>query len=216
MLLNKMQSIIQESPRIVRSVTANFGEYVSFWEIGVQSDHNSPKGSETEEAADSVCRIAYIQMCGENSFEVVLHNKEGDWYLCTNNDVSGALSVTIEYFKGEREYEECLLEVFPVGCNLQQLGVVVAGGEGVPKTVVGPENGHRFNEDWCHGMFVVVRTDSDGRDYPLEKFEGTPTSEEKAKKLSDHLNSEGGEFSEYFWKVVKLPYRLGRGMEDAV
>lgn len=213
MILDKMKSIINDSPRIIRNITASFGEYNAAWEIGLESD---PKAVEDSDSKEPINRIAYIQMCGENQFEVALHDKEGNWFLCTKNDVSGASAVSIEYFKSVQEYEEHLLEVFPVGSNLQQLGVVVAGGEGVPKSVVGPENGYRFNEDWCHGMFVVVRTDNDGRDYPLEKFEGTPTSEEKAKKLSDHLNSEGGEFSEYFWKVVQLPYRLGRGMEDAI
>lgn len=218
MLLNKMKSIIQESPRIVRSVTANFGEYVSFWEIGVQSDHNSPKGSETEEAAESVCRIAYIQMRGENSFEVVLHNKEGDWYLCTNNDVSGALSVTIEYFKGEREYEECLLEVFPVGHKIQQLELVVAGGEGASKTVHVFGKTKELNSPENHGQYAVVRTANDGRDYPLESFECAPTTKENAIEIASSLNNDSAHKHHYddFYKVVQLPYRLGRGMEDAV
>lgn len=213
MIISKMEEVISSSDRIVRSVTAHFGDYSSFWEIGTES----PKPDD-ESSSDPITRIAYINRTGEATFEVVMHDKEGRWFLATENDVSGANSVMFEYFKGEREYEECLLEVFPVGCNLQQLGVVVAGGEGASKTTRVLDKSEEYNHPKNQGQYAVVRTANDGRDYPLESFECTPTTKENAIEIASSLNNDSAHKHHYddFYKVVQLPYRLGRGMEDAV
>ncbi|MGL4353146.1 MAG: hypothetical protein ACRCTP_04315 [Aeromonas popoffii] len=215
MILEKMKSIINESHRIVRSVSASFGEYNATWEIGTETD---PKEAEESGSKEPISRIAFIQMCGENQFEVVLHDKEGNWFLCTKNDVSGASSVSIEYFKSEREYENCLLEVFPAGHQLDNLGLSVIEGEGSSKTVRVLDKSEEYNSPKNHGLYAVVRTANDGRDYPLESFQCAPTTKENAVEIACVLNNDSAHKHHYedFYKVVQLPYRLGRGMEDAV
>lgn len=207
MILEKMKSIIGKSPRIVRSVSASFGEYNATWEIGTETD---PKEAEESGSKEPISRIAFIQMCGENQFEVVLHDKEGNWFLCTKNDVSGASSVSIEYFKGEREYEDCLLGVFPTGYALNQLGLEVIGLGETTKTV----KPHEYNSLKNVGLFAVAYTANDGWDYPLEGFFGAPGTEEEACETADRLNRFGPNSGPSSYKVVQLPYQPGRGMED--
>lgn len=215
MLLNKMKSIIEESPRIVHTVTANFGEYMASWTVGNQSDEaNLMPPVEGE----PISRIAYIQMCGEDKFEVVLHDKAGNWFLGEKIDISGCVSSVIDYFKDEKDFEQNLLEVFPVGTSLKALEIVVGGSdeEKVAKPLVKETV---FDSPVLHGWFVVVETDNDGRDFPLENFVGKPTSDRKAANdAADELNKAFcmGNHAQRFWKVAQLPYRLGRGMEDAV
>lgn len=215
MLLNKMKSIIQESPRIVHTVTANFGEYMASWTVGNQSDEvNLTPPVEGE----PVSRIAYIQMCGDDKFEVVLHDKAGNWFLGEKIDISGCVSSVIDYFKDEKDFEQKLLEVFPVGTSLKALEIIVGGSdeEKVAKTLI---NENVFDSPVYRGWFAVVETDNDGRDFPYENFVGDPTSDKaKANVIADEFNDAFGmgEHAHRFWKVVQLPYRLGRGMEDAV
>lgn len=210
-----MKEVISSSDRILRSVTAHFGDYSSFWEIGTES----PKPAD-DSSADPITRVAFINRTGEATFEVVMHDKEGRWFLATENDVSGANSVMFEYFKCEEEYSKCLLEVFPVGYNLQQLGVVVAAGEGegASKTTRDFDKSEEYNSPKNRGRYAVIRTANDGRDYPSESFECAPTTEKNAVEIAHTLNNDSAHKHQYddFYKVVQLPYRLGRGMEDAV
>lgn len=59
----------------------------------------------------------------------------------------------------------------------------------------------------------IVNTDNHGGDYPDEKFELFPMTEDQAKALVAIINDFAGPDSDRYWKVVDLGYKLQPGFE---
>lgn len=63
-------------------------------------------------------------------------------------------------------------------------------------------------------MFRIIETDNYGGDYPNESFHGPSIRDgERAQKIADLMNEEGGDRSARWYRVVPAEYRLSPGQE---